>query len=258
MTKDSVKLNQTQGQNLVALCTKCRQETNHTVLSSVDTEGYEIVDYIGNDPKEPITINWSNNYQVIQCQGCDEITFRHKNWFSEYEQFYGPNNGCDGTSIRLYPKRSLGSCQMIDLHNTPEKLSRIYRETIDSFNNECLMLCAAGLRTIVEGICANQNIKDGPIEISGKNGNAKIERKTNLQGKISGLNEKGVLTKEQSELLHEHRFLGNDAVHELSQPSIEELKLAIEIIEHIIKNIYEIPKKATDLRMKVQKRKAVK
>jgi hypothetical protein len=29
-----------------------------------------------------------------------------------------------------------------------------------------------------------------------------------------------------AEILHEHRFLGNKAVHELSQPSIEELKFS--------------------------------
>jgi hypothetical protein len=73
-----------------------------------------------------------------------------------------------------------------------------------------------------------------------------------LQGKISGLCEKRILTVRNSEILHEHRYLGNEAVHELSQPSIDELKLAIEILEHTIDSLYEIPEKAIEL----QKRKA--
>lgn len=81
------------------------------------------------------------------------------------------------------------------------------------------------------------------------------ERRNNLQGKINGLYEKGVLTKESAESLHEHRYLGNEAVHELSQPSKEELALAINIIEHILETIYEIPEKVLELRV-ARKKKA--
>lgn len=73
-------------------------------------------------------------------------------------------------------------------------------------------------------------------------------------GKISGLSEKGILTKKNSEILHEHRYLGNEAVHELSQPSEEEVKLAIEIIEHTLESLYEISEKAEELRMRKSKR----
>ena len=62
-------------------------------------------------------------------------------------------------------------------------------------------------------------IIDGPKEITKKNGTKVVKRFKNLEGKIAGLYEKGFLTKKSSTILHEHRFLGNEAVHELSQPS---------------------------------------
>ncbi len=129
-------------------------------------------------------------------------------------------------------------------------MRRIYRETIECFNNEIYTLCAAGLRSIVEGICKDQGIKDGPITVTENDGSSKTVRKRNLHGKISGLCEKGILTKKNSDILHELRFLGNEAVHELSQPSPEELTLAIEIIEHIIDALYKIPEKARQLKHK--------
>lgn len=71
--------------------------------------------------------------------------------------------------------------------------------------------------------------------------------KSNLEGKINGLAQKKFLTAQNAEALHEHRFLGNDALHELTQPSSEELKLAIEIVEHTFKSVFDLPKIHKDL-----------
>jgi hypothetical protein len=59
-------------------------------------------------------------------------------------------------------------------------------------------------------------------------------------------------------VLHEHRYLGNEALHDLRQPSADELGLAIEIIEHTLEALYEIPDKAEQLRIRKAKRRAKK
>ncbi len=142
-----------------------------------------------------------------------------------------------------------------DFYYVPPKLRRIYRETIDCFNNDALTLCAAGLRAIIEGICADQGISKGPVTIKLKDGSTKIETHSNLEGKIAGLCEKGILTQASTEILHEHRSLGNDAVHELDQPSTAELGYAIDIIEVTLETLYELPEKADSLRSLKAKRK---
>lgn len=78
-------------------------------------------------------------------------------------------------------------------------------------------------------------------------GTIKTIRRDNLQGKIGGLFEKNLLTKNHADVLHEHRFLGNQAVYELDIPSKEELRLAINILEHTLENIYELKYKAEEL-----------
>ena len=249
-----VNENQTKGQKVKAFCSTCTNETNHLVMQSVDTSDSEDVDIGSGDM---LTISWSDNYQIIQCQGCDSVSFRHLNWFSEHEQYYWPDYYCNGITSKLYPKRAKGTIMAKEFYNSPNNVRRIYRETVDCFNNDLFTLCAAGLRATIEGICADQSIRNGPIQITKPDGTKETKRKNNLEGKISGLCEKGFLTKANSEILHEHRYLGNDAVHELSMPSGQELTLAIEIIEHTIETLYEIPEKAQELKVKRTQRKVV-
>jgi hypothetical protein len=212
------------------------------MLASIDTTRSEVVGYyvVGN---EEFTVDWCDNYQIIQCQGCKAISFRHVGWFSEYL-----DEESDGTSEQLYPKRSANTLPIKSFLNVPPNLRRIYREAIDSYNYECYTMCAAALRAIVEGLCADQKVIDGPVFVKKKDGSETVKRKKDLQAKIAGLYEKGILTKINADLLHEHRYLGNEAVHELTQPSINELLLAIEIAEHMFDTLYEIPDKAEQLR----------
>lgn len=146
--------NKTKGNRLQIFCAKCSRLTNHIVVVSADLSGNE-------DYEEGFWIGWANHYQVIQCQGCNPFCFRHLSWFSEHED---PYSGSDGNTERIYPKGDATSLMVREFRHVPPILRRIYRESIESFNNDCYTLCAAGLRGLVEGICADQKIADGPVE----------------------------------------------------------------------------------------------
>lgn len=240
--EEKLEENKTQNRKFKVPCVKCNGKTKHKVLQSVD---YYLTEWYSKEN----SIDSVDNYQIIQCEGCETISFRHLSWCSEAQDF-----DSDGSFETLYPKRSATTLPTKSFRNTPGEILRIYRETIDCFNNGNFTLCAAGLRAIVEGLCAEQGVKDGPLEIKKKDGTLKTIRSKDLQGKISGLCEKGILTAKNSAILHEHRFLGNEAVHELRQPSDDELTLAIEIVEHTIDSLYEIPEKAIELQKKKAKR----
>jgi hypothetical protein len=102
---------------------------------------------------------------------------------------------------------------------------------------------------------AELDVEDGPVEEKAPGGGTKIVRKNNLQGRIAGLQEKGLLTESSAKTLHEHRFLGNSAVHELTRTSEDELRLALEIVEHILEQLYELPEKAQKLKRARARRK---
>lgn len=246
--EEKVELNKSQGEKFKAFCATCKSDTNHEAVQTVDVSGSEIYRY-GPGESDQDSMEWTDRYQVIKCLGCDAFSFRHRNWFSGAQEYFGPDDYHDGTTERLYPQRGKDVLAAKDFYNVPKNLRSIYKEVIACFNNESPVLCAAGLRASIEGLCAANGVNDGPVELTRSDGTTETKRKSNLEGKISGLFEKGFLTKRNAELLHEHRYIGNEAVHELSRPSDTGLKIAIEIVEHMFESLYEIPEKAEALKI---------
>ncbi|MCY7333194.1 MAG: DUF4145 domain-containing protein [Pseudanabaena sp. CAN_BIN31] len=248
--KSKLEENKTKGSKLKVFCSQCNREINHLVLQSVDTSDTEIYRFSDS------VLFWSDNYQIIRCQGCDLVSFRHLSYFSEHEHEYS-----DGTTSYLYPKRAKDMRKVKDFNNIPDNVIRIYKETVDSFNNGSFLLCAAGLRATIESICLDKNIKSGLVTMLDEDGNPKrkkdgsieTKRSNSLDGKISGLHESNMLTQKHAEILHEHRYLGNDAIHQIKMPSRTQLILGIEIIEHTLESLYEIPEKGEQLNARRKK-----
>ncbi len=225
-----IKENEKKDEIIYVQCVDCKTTTRHKILLS-----YDIHNNIGD-----IIID---SYQIIQCQGCMDINFRHLNLDIIDLEPNGRN--IETETEKLYSERSEIQIKEIkEIKGISKNIDIIYRQTIKSFNNQLYILTAVGLRAIVEGLCVNLGFtKD-------------VDKKkfSDLYGKINGLYEKGYLSKEFSEILHKLRFLGNKAVHELSEPSESELQLAIEIIEHILESVYIISQKGEELQNKINKR----
>ena len=227
--------------HIKVFCAECKHETNHEVLREV-FDKFSNEDFFGDD-----------RWQIIRCKGCDTTSFRHEWHFSE-------DLGPDGllTQVELFPRRDKNVLNIKAFYETPRKIRRIYREAIDSYNNGFFILCAGGLRAIIEGICNIKKIHDGTVEYKKKDGTKATRKSKNLDGKIAGLTENKLITDSHANMLHELRFLGNEALHELDEPLEDELKSAIAIVEHTIESIFEIQKKAEQLREIKQEKKVFK
>lgn len=215
-------------------CSNCNRATNQEVLKQ---------EFVHNEDE---TGWWDEtHYQIIKCMGCDEISFRKL-----YDDISLQQSDFENSTVEeLFPKRGLHSRPIKNYRNLSSDIKKVYRETIDAYNNDLTLLCGIGIRAIIEGICIDKSITEGSYinSISGKTIISK-----SLDGKIHGLASKGFLTSESAEILHELRFLGNAAVHQLSTPSTSDLSIAIDIIELVIENIYEVMHKALRLRNKRQ------
>ena len=221
-------------------CNYCKRLTNHDIIAH-ESKSFTP----DNTPGMEISFA-EGTWEIIKCCGCEEVTFR-ETWINSED--VDMRTGQPEEIIRVYPPRNENKLQIKPYSTVPLNIQLTYREVIDCYNNEIYTLCAAGLRALIEGICVANNIKAGPIEVSDKSGKKKIIRKSNIQGRIEGMVEAGLLTKKHADSLHEHRFLGNKAMHELERPNKEKLKLAIEIIEHTLENLYEIPNKAKYIKL---------
>ena len=173
--KIETEMNKTKDKVIKVLCQQCKRETNHVVLSSVnevETEYWDDDDYL----------KWQTDYEIIQCKGCDEISFRLIGYDPE------PSEGVNSLSLEeIFPRRNVETINIISFHNVPYNINKLYQETINCYNNYITTLCAAGIRAMVEGICLDKGIKNGEVEYTDNNGQKNKKRKDNLEGKINGL-----------------------------------------------------------------------
>ncbi len=228
------------------LCDKCGLETNHEVVRS-----YEVT----YTPKEypDMEIDFAKGtFEIVKCMGCEEVSFREI-WITSED--INPFTDELEEYIKLYPERSKGRRSIKSIRFLPGELETIYVETIRCFNNGSYLLCAAGLRAVIEGICAERGVKCGRVTLIRKNGTSKTVNQKNLEGKINGLSEAGILTKDHTSTLHELRFIGNEALHELQSVKPDELSIGLDIIEHTLENLYGLPIKRRALSVRKTKSK---
>ena len=216
-----VKENLSKGKIISSYCNICGKSMNHQILMNYCESGIVILDseFDLSRGKIDYTADFNDDYQIIKCSGCDTISYRSLSCFSEYQ------DSDDGTREERYP--TLIRKIKKDFQHLPFTLAKIYEEVIKAYNNNCFILCAAGVRAILEGICKDKGIIKG-----------------NLNEKIINLREKRLVSLQHESILHKLRFLGNEVLHELQTPSQEEIDAALDILEHIIESLYEILEKA--------------
>ena len=217
-SKELDKVNETQGREEKVPCSKCNSKTYHKVLVSIDKSGEEHdgdFDYY-----------WNAHYQIIQCQGCKTISFRKASSNSEDYEPLGQNEYEIVVYEDVYPSRVEGRRGLdAELHYLPSKVQGIYVETLKALNSKSPILAGIGLRALVETVC-HEKKADG----------------ANLLKKIDDLTSKNVLTPVGAQILHKIRSLGNAAAHEVKPHSEKQLGVAMDVIEHLLVDVYILPK----------------
>lgn len=199
-------------------CNSCHGETNH--ICKVDYCRHHLADaekYLGG-------ILYKTGYRLWMCAGCENCTLERY----DSSELSDDEDGEYEVSSTFYPKRTEYGLARKIFRQLPHNVDIIYQEVIQAYNNELSLLCAVGVRALIESICADQNI-------TGKN----------LKLKIDGL--RSILPDNIVVNLHSLRFIGNEAVHELTAPPQPELELAIDICEDLLNFLYELDYKATAL-----------
>jgi Domain of unknown function (DUF4145) len=200
-----------------ARCSSCGGSRNHEVIATKTVD----------DSEEEIGYYGRTEYQIVRCQGCEDVRFRTSSINSEDLD----EEGHSVETVQVYPDNlQRGRPANKELIGLPSAVGAMYREALGAFNAGAKVLAGGGLRAIVEAICKDRSIK-------GKN----------LQEKIDRLVGEGLLAKPQADLLHEERYLGNAALHELEAPADSDLTLGFEIIEALLITIYVLPAKAKRL-----------
>ena len=201
-------------------CQSCAGKTSHKALVTVDVRGSE--------GDSHYSLDWSTDYQIVQCQGCKTLSFRIAGTNSEDCFEINPGEWEYPVAEKLYPPRIEGRKGLGDeTVYLPAKVRLIYGETLTALSVQSPILAAIGLRALIEAVCEDREAKGA-----------------DLFKKIDNLVEQRVLTPAGVSILHKIRALGNAAAHEAKPHSEKQLALAMDIVEHLLKDVYILPKQA--------------
>lgn len=195
-----------------AICDSCQQRTNHKVQASY--KHVEAVTVLGLNR----IIHFNHDYTVIQCAGCDTISFLHIH----------PVDGDDAIYYQYPQPAKLGDTPLFlnesEQWQLPEMIRGLYMEVVDAFKSNSNVLAGLGLRTLVEAICIHRKIPG-----------------RNLEVKIQNLQVKGFISSAELPILDKLRVIGNVSAHKIKSVKMDALNHAIQIVNHVIKSIYILP-----------------
>ncbi len=196
--------------NMKHYCDNCQGETNHHIISGKKISG--------DDPDYQIA--WK--YFMLQCMGCEAISFRIET--HDYEASYPDDfdNWTHDISVKIFPK-PLKNHKALSEYILPAQIKTVYNEAVEALKSNCYLLAGVGFRAVIEAVCIEKNI-------SGRT----------LEAKINNLSKNRLITDKEAERLHAVRFMGNDSVHEMAVPKEKALYVVLEIVEHLLKNLYII------------------
>lgn len=216
---NQLTVNKQQGQKISCLCRECRRDTKHEIIVEATLSG-------SHGPVE-FSIDWSTEHQVVRCLGCETMTFRKCTGSDQDVIQVGEDEWEYQPLVEIYPKPLDGRQPLTDVILLPDKIQRIYEESLKALNETQPVLCGIGIRAIVETVCKERSATGG-----------------DLYTKINSLVGLGVLTQDGANILHKLRTLGNDAAHEVKPHSLQELGLAFDVVDHLLLGVYILPEHA--------------
>ena len=208
---------ETKGTEVSVSCLSCANTTVHEVLKSIDAK--DEFD-MGNN----IKFNNHTQYQIIQCRGCNTISFRKLENDVDLEELKGETHKY--TEI-LYPSRLPGRKKPIEFRYLPKQIRILYDEIYLCISNQSYISASFGMGILLEQVCRDK-------DINGKS----------LEAMIKQLLEKKMITEKSFEILNDIRQIRNNAAHEATHLDSNQIILGLDIIEHLIHDLYVVPYKA--------------
>lgn len=218
-----MKFDNEKGQVKPIVCAECSHRTDHEVLSNI-----ELIE------EDQYGTSYWEFYEILECEGCHNIAFRKA---SGNEDDRDPD-GNYSESEEIYPSR-IANRKKLECHSwmpeaLPELISPVYQETYQALCNRQGILCAAGLRILLERICED-------LKTHGDN----------LEAKINNLKQDGRCSTVDAKLLHGTRLFGNEVIHKIT-PRWDELESAFDVLEHLLNATYVLQAKTALLNKRVE------
>jgi len=201
-------------------CNDCSKTTNHNVLFY--KREITVDDFFRKNSR---FYKSYKDYMAVQCCGCNELSFLIRNLDMSNSGIYNGLDYFDENFPSNEYELDVSTLNEDEVEVLPKILRQLYEEVEGAFFEESAILAGVGLRMLVEAICLQQKIP----------GN-------NLQSQIPKLHAAGLISANEIPILDKLRKIGNISVHEIKGFSIDKLQYALDIINHVLRSIYILPK----------------
>lgn len=215
------------GETTKSNCRNCARQTNHEVLFET-SHGAE----------RPYW-NEKHTWQVLKCRGCDTVGFRYR--LDDYDDVTELASGESKHAVTFtrYPPAVSGHRPLDAAFAVPPLIRQVYKQSVSAYAAGASILAGIGLRATIEAVCTH-------LKMTG----------SSLEKRIDALAKSGHISTSDKRRLHAIRFLGNDAAHEVREPKNNEMKVALEIVEHLITSVFILESRARDLDVLVETHEA--
>lgn len=196
-------------------CNACDKFTNHSVIAEHEWRS------------DPDDYEYATYHKLVKCLGCENIALRVEDHEIESSYSISENDWEYPIHIKNYPKKLQNHKKIDHDYLIPKLVRNIYNEVLLTLQEDAKILSSLGLRACIESVCNHLEITGG-----------------NLAIRINKLATAGYISKKDAERLHAIRFMGNDSAHEIKAPKENSLKIALEIVEHLLKSVFILPEQA--------------
>lgn len=201
-----------------AICKACLVQTTHIVLQAVARER------ISSDGQ----INWYDDYEIIKCAGCGDISFRHTFVADDDLIQVGEDTFVPNEHVRYYPPRLAGVRRIDGWEYLPHSVRLVFEEAFSALESGLPLMAAIGMRAIIEATCVDKGLSD-------KSG------RVNLETMLNRMLEKGMISRPQYTRLMVLKNQGNDAAHRFPYIQLDDLKTAMTEVMHLLYDQYVGP-----------------
>jgi|SRR5713101_6746733 len=131
-------------------CNYCKHETNHEPRGTHEKTWYD----------QEIDFDEKMTYRLFTCMGCEhgvlQVEYANSDMINDEGQGY--------SNFSYYPERSQRELEKKHYTKLKPRLAALYEEAIICYNRKAMILCAAGLRALLEGICQDKRIKGNNLK----------------------------------------------------------------------------------------------
>lgn len=185
-----------------AHCNSCGRQTKHDVAAQRVTNHSDDID--GHD------IEWTNTYRIIECRGCETVSFHSSWWYSEFDV---------SDDVALYPPR-ISRTMPKWADQLSDDLGALLKEIYSALHADSRRLAMMGARACVD-MYMNATIGD----IGG------------FAEKLRALVESGHLSKIDDGILEAALEVGHAASHRGHCPSSKEVDQVMDIVENLLQKL---------------------